>query len=312
MLSFFLALLSTAQTDKDKLTGDWKYYLNDKSSFEFLRLNPDGTGLKCFGRTIDGKDSFFLNHITTLHITSWRIEKGKLFLDSKNKVSFTVNPEYRFELDDQNNLTMDGEHLIFYLYPSHLNREYFQRTVKYQKTTEIPPGYGVKTATCIVEERDLFSFQPIDSFTQLAKYKGFDDLIPHIVGCKHGYVYKQTYHDRPYSLTIPWSVPGWSFGFGNQNFYLRFDSDVKTEWTIVIYYDFDDRMKDFYFSEIKSGKEKQNIVRENNLEIYKIINWESKYEGKVFLPNSIIVAYYTTDVKLEDRLQKCIASFKYE
>ena len=30
-----------------------------------------------------------------------------------------------------------------------------------------------------------------------------------------------------------------------------------------------------------------------------------------FLENSIIVAYYTRDKKLEDRLQKCIASFKY-
>ncbi len=163
-----------------------------------------------------------------------------------------------------------------------------------------------------MKERDLFSFQPIDSLTQLAKYKGFDDLIPHIVGCSPGFEYTQKYLDRPYSLEIPGSVSGWSFGFGNKNFYIRFDSENTTEWTIVIYYDFDDNMKDSYFSEMKSGKVKKNIARENNLEIYKTINWESKYEGKVFLPNSIVIAYYTKDKKLEDRLQKCISSFKYE
>jgi hypothetical protein len=312
-LLLFLTLRTSAQTERDKLVGDWKCYLKDKSSFEFLRLNSDGTGLKCFGQTIDARDSLFLNHVTTLLITNWRIEKGKLFLDSKNTVSFKVNSEYSFQLDNQNNLKLEGEHLIFYLYPSYLNRKEFQRTITYQKAEKTPSGYGVNTASCIVKQRNLFSFHPIDSLTQLAEYKGFDDLIPYIVACNHGYEYTQKYHDAAYSLIIPKSVRGWSFGFGNKNFYIRFDSeDDKPETSIVIYYDFDDEMKDFYFSEIKEGKEKKNIVRQNNLDIYKTTNWEGKHEGKVFLPNSIIVAYYTRDKKLEEILQNCIVSFKYK
>src|SRR5215211_598832 len=92
-LLLFLTLRMYAQTDRDKLVGDWKCYLKDKSSFEFLRLNLDGTGLKCFGQTIDNNDSLFLNHVTTLLITNWRVEEGKLFLDSKNTVSFEVKPD---------------------------------------------------------------------------------------------------------------------------------------------------------------------------------------------------------------------------
>ena len=77
LISILLAFQTSAQTDKDKLVGDWKYYLKDRTSFEFLRLNPDGTGLKCFGQTINGRDSLFLNHITTLFITNW-VERKQL------------------------------------------------------------------------------------------------------------------------------------------------------------------------------------------------------------------------------------------
>jgi hypothetical protein len=73
----FFCLQLTAQTDKDKLAGDWKLYLKDKISFEFLRLNSDGTGLKCFGQTINGNDTFFLNHVTTLQITKMENFKRK-------------------------------------------------------------------------------------------------------------------------------------------------------------------------------------------------------------------------------------------
>lgn len=71
-------------------------------------------------------------------------------------------------------------------------------------------------------------------------------------------------------------------------------------------------MKEDYFSQIKNGKEKEDIIKENNLNIYKSINWQDKYEGKVFLDNSIVVVYYTRDEKLQAKLQKCITSFKYK
>jgi hypothetical protein len=57
-------------------------------------------------------------------------------------------------------------------------------------------------------------------------------------------------------------------------------------------------------------KEKRILLAKIIWTFYTTTNWEaSMKEG--FLENSIIVAYYTRDKKLEDRLQKCIASFKY-
>jgi hypothetical protein len=304
----------TAQTDKDKLVGDWKLYLKDKTSFEFLRLNSDGTGLKCFGQTINGKDTLFLNQITTLQITKWKVAKAKLILESNNTVSFTVNPEYKLFFLENDKIELDGEHLIFYLYPSILNRKEFQRSVIYQRADKMPKDYGVNTASCIVEDKHLFVFSQIDSTIQLAVYKGFDDLIPYIVSCNAGYEYVQKYHDPPYSLEIPTSIHKWSFGFGNKSFYISFNSDDSdsSETSIVIYYDFDNEMKNYYFSQIQKGKEKKEIVRQNNLDIYKTTNWQGKYEGKVFLDNSLVVAYYTRDEMFEEKLQKCITSFKFK
>jgi hypothetical protein len=307
-----LALNSSAQIQKSKLVGDWKSYLSDSTTFEFLRLNQDGTGLKCFGQTLNGKDSLFPDHVTTLHITNWRIKNVKLILDSKNTVSFKVNPEYSVELSHEGNLTLSGEHLIFHIHPSYLNRNEFQRIVTYQRAEKLSAAYGVNTSSRIEKHKDLFTFKAIDSVMQLAVYKGFDDLIPHIVACNYGFEYVQRYKDPPYELILPRSVRNWSFGSGNKMFYIRFDTHGdSTETSIVIYYDFSDQMKNFYFSEISAGKEKENIIKRNNLDVYKTMNWEGKYEGNLFYQNSIIVAYYTRDEKLQESLQKCITSLKY-
>ncbi|MFC0776055.1 hypothetical protein [Terrimonas alba] len=310
----FFCLQATAQPVKDKLVGDWKFYLKDKTSFEFLRLSSDGTGIKCFGQTINGKDSLFLNHVTTLLITNWLVEKRKLSIESENAVSFKVNPEYILDLDDNNILRLEGEHLIFYLYPSHLNRSEFKRTVIYQRADKIPKDYGVKTAKCIVEDRHLFSIQQIDSTTQLATYKGFDDLIPYIVSCNNGFEYVQNYYDPPYSLTIPNSIHKWSFGFGNKEFYISFNSDDgdTSETSIVIYYDFDNELKTFFFNQLNSGKVKKNVVNLNGLTIYKTQYTQDKFEGRIFYDNQIIIMYYTKNEKIQDDLQNSLASFKYK
>jgi hypothetical protein len=309
-----IVLQATAQIKQESLVGDWKLYLKDKTSFEFLRLNADGTGLKCFGQTINGKDTLFLNHITTLLITKWKAGKGKLIIESKNNLSFKINPEYKFTLLDSDKMKLEGENLIFYLYPSVLNKKEFQRSVIYERANKIPKGYGVNTLTCITLERSLFLFRPIDTTMQFADYKGFDDLIPHIVSCNDGFEYVQKYRDPPYSLMIPASINKWSFGFGNKMFYISFDSDDRdtSETSIVIYYDFDNEMKDYYFSQIGKGAEKKDIVRVNDMDIYKTINWQGKYEGKIFLKNFIVVAYYTKNKKLRETLQKSITSFKYK
>lgn len=313
-ISFFFCLQLAAQTDNDRLIGDWKVYLTDKISFEFLRLNSDGTGVKCFGQTINGKDTLFLNHITALKITKWKIMRATLIIESNNTVSFKVNPEYKLSFIGNDRIVLEGEHLIFYLYPSVLNRKEFKRTVVYQRADKISKNYGVSTASCIVNDRHLFSLSYVDSVTQLAAYKGFDDLIPYIVGCNNGYEYVQKYHDPPYSLEIPSSIHNWSFGFGNKNFYISLNSEDNdtSETSIVIYYDFDNEMKNYYFSQIQKGKEKREVITQNSLAIYKTINWQGKFEGKVFLDNSIVVAYYTRDKKIQEKLQKCITSFKYK
>jgi hypothetical protein len=310
----FFCLQLTAQTDKDKLVGDWKFYLKDRISFEFLRLNSDGTGLKCFGQTIDSKDTLFLNHLTTLKITKWGISKEKLILESSNTVSFKVNPAYRLSFPEIDKIELDGEHLIYYLYPSFLNRKEFQRSVTYQRSDRIPKDYGVNTASCIVKDRNLFLLTQIDSATQTAVYKGFDDLIPHIVSCSNGYEYIQKYHDPPYSLNIPSTIQRWSFGFGNKNFYISLNTDEgdSSETSIVIYYDFNDELKNFYFSQIEKGSQKKNIVRQNGMDIYKTDYDPMKFEGRLFANNSIIIMYYTKDEKMQEQLQKCISTFRYK
>jgi hypothetical protein len=304
----------TARTDKDKLVGDWKFYLKDKTSFEFLRLNSDGTGLKCFGQTINDKDTLFLNHVTTLLITKWEVSKRGLILKSNNTVSFKVNPEYHLSFLGNDKIELAGEHLIFYLYPSILNRKEFQRTVIYQKADKISGDYGVKATTCIVQDRNLFTFKPIDNSTQLVEYKGFPDLIPHLISCNHGYEYAQKYHDPPYSLNIPMEIKRWSFGFGDKNFYISFKTNENdsSETSIVIYYDFYDELKNFYFSQIENGSQKKNIVNRNSVDIYKTDYDPDKFEGRLFVNNSLIIMYYTKDEKSEERLQKCISTFRFK
>jgi hypothetical protein len=307
-------LQTTAQNERDKLIGDWKFYLKDNTSFELLQLNADGTGLKCFGQTINHKDTLFLDHFTTLQITEWHIINGSLIINSRNKVSFKINPGYKLSFPENGKIELTGEHLIYYLYPSALNRKEFQRTVIYQRSDKIPAGYGIASANCVSDYRDLFSLKKIDKTTQLAVYKGFDDLVPHIVSCGNGFEYAQKLHDPSYSLIIPATIHKWSFGFGNKDFYISFDSEPgnKSEASIVIYYDFDNEMKDYYFSQIEKGKEQKQIVKCNNIDVYKTLNWQGKYEGKIFLDKSIVVAYYTRDKNLEEKLQQCITSFKYQ
>ena len=197
--------------------------------------------------------------------------------------------------------------------PSRLNRNEFQRSVTYQRAENIPKDYGVNTAKCVLDYRHLFTLKPINDTTQLAIYQGFDDLIPHIVGCNDGYEYVQKYPDLPYQLEIPLYIHKWSFGFGNKSFYISLNSedDDTSKTTIVIYYDFDNEMKNYFLSQIKEEKKKADVVRRNDLSIYETLNWEGKYEGDVFFDKSIVIAYYTKNEQLVNTLQKCVTSFKY-
>jgi hypothetical protein len=303
---------SPAQTGKRNLAGLWKCYLDDRINFDYLQLNVDGTGLKCFGQTINGKDSLLTDHITALVITKWEDKGDYLYLNSRNTLSYLPDPAYAIHWIDEDKVELTGEHLKFNLYPSILNRKEFARTVTYQKAERITGDYGVASAACIVAPNTV-TFTPIDSSTSMARYGGFDDLIPHIVSCQPGYVYAQHYKDPPYQLAVPSSVKNTSYGFGEGNFYISLNSpEGDTPITsIVLYYDFNGKYRSFYFSQLKGGKEKTDIVRVNNHDIYRSINWQGKFAGEVFLEKGLSVAYYTKDKRIEGLLQQCVASFEY-
>lgn len=312
VLLLLSSMIVNAQITTASLVGDWKCYLNDKISFEFLRLKGDGTGLKCFGQTINGKDTLFVDHVTALVITSWNVDKQRLILNSKNTLSFKIRPEYTLKATDTDKITLTGENLIFYLYPSVLNRKEFYRSVVYQKARCFSKDYSGKASTCISDE-SLVSFKPLDEGTKLAQYVGFDDLIPHLIACHLGYEFAQQYPDPPYSLVVPTSINELTLGFGNKNFYISLYTDKdSSETSIEVYYDFGDELKKFYFKEYSEGKGKMDVVRKNGLDIYRGTNWQGKYEGKIFLDHSLMVAYYTRDSSLLDKLQNCITSFKYK
>lgn len=311
LLLLGLSLNVRAQTDKNFWIGEWKSYLSDSITFEYLQLNEDGSGLKCYGKTYNGEDSLFRKHVSTHPITNWKVEKDKLIIVS-NLGDFGLDSEYRFKVLNDSSVTLMGGHVLLGNMPSRLNKELHTRSVTYRRPWKYGKEFGIKTAPCVMKQK-LFSFQPIDSKLQLAKYVGFEDLMPHLEGCRTEFEFAKRYVDPPYSLKIPASVKGWSFGYGNKEYYMRFNtpSGDKSEMTIVVYYDFRNEMKDHYFSQVKNGKEKGEVVKVNGRDVYLGLNWQKKFEGKVFLENNIVVAYYTPDDKMQKMLQDCITSFKY-
>jgi len=54
-------------------------------------------------------------------------------------------------------------------------------------------------------------------------------------------------------------------------------------------------MRDFYFSEMRQGKREKDSVMANGRSIYRTKNWQGKYEGDIFLDNSLMVSYYAKD-----------------
>lgn len=312
VLGLLSLLTGLAQTGSRKPVGVWKSYLDDRITFEYLRLDADGTGLKCFGQTMNGKDTLFVNQITALVITNWEERGDFIYINSRNRVSYKLNPAYAVRYLDSDKIELTGEHLKLGFYPSVLNRNLFARTVTYQRAESIVGDYGVVAAACIVGP-NTFTFTSIDSQTCMATYKGFDDLIPHIVSCGTAYKYTQHYRDPGYQLIVPAAVRRTDYGFGNGIFYLRLNSPEGDTpvMSIVIYYDFDGKYQSGRFADLRKDGGKPDVVRVNNRDIYRAINWEGKYSGEIFLANAISVSYYTKDKNLEGLLEKCIASFEY-
>src|SRR5688572_2093543 len=118
LVCLFSSLVVQSQLDKKYFTGEWKNYLADSITFEYLRLNEDGTGLKCFGQTWDGEDSLFYGHITTLAIDNWRVENDKLIIQTRDRLSFNINPYHQVKKVDDSSFAMMGEHLNVGIHPS--------------------------------------------------------------------------------------------------------------------------------------------------------------------------------------------------
>jgi hypothetical protein len=141
------------------------------------------------------------------------------------------------------------------------------------------------------------------------------DLIKHIKFCSAIYKYPESYQDHSFELTVPQFLNKLSYGYGDNNFYYSFndsnDNDSLTT-SIVIYYDFNDELKNFYNSQIKKGSQKINIVKKDGSDIYKTDYDPDKFEGKLFMNNSIIIMYYTKDEMKEEQLVKCLLSFRFK
>ncbi|MFN8438207.1 MAG: hypothetical protein U0V72_11285 [Cytophagales bacterium] len=311
----------SAQISNKFLTGDWKVYLEDSITFEFLRLKSDGTGIKCFGQTINGKDTLFTNHFTSINITDWKVKANKLTLQSYNAHNTDINPEYYHTKNPEYNLIklendkiqLEGIHLKLGIYPSFLNKETFYRVVIFQKANKIITPKRTKIEGCI-ETQKLFTFIPINDSIQQVTYIGFKDIIPWIIGCNIDFEYISSYTDPPYTFRLPAKINTNTFGFGKKFLSYSLESIPidSTESQIDIYYDFDDSHRIHFLTEMQKGKKKVVVTKVNGHDIYTSVNWEGNYTGQIFLGNHLIIAYYTSSYNQVKLLQNCIASFRYQ
>jgi len=141
------------------------------------------------------------------------------------------------------------------------------------------------------------------------------DLIKYIKNCSLIYKYPESYQDHSFELVVPQFLKKISYGYGDNNFYYSFNdsnNDDSLTTSIVIYYDFNDELKNFYNSQIKKGSQKINIIKKDGVDMYKTDYDPEKFEGKLVMNNSIIIMYYTKDEKKEDQLIKCLLSFRFK
>ncbi len=313
VLQMLISTITYAQKKADYFIGEWKSYLDDDSTFEYLRLNEDGSGIKTFGKTINGQDTILSNHLISLQITDWKSNRKKI--EFKFQYGLIYPPNEVFSIGDKTDstLTLFGDHFELGTYPSKFNINAFRKSVKYTKTEYLEDRIGIRKDTCLFEI-NIIEFQPIDSLIQKAEYIGFDDLIPHLTGCTQEVKFIDKYYDQPYELLLPAEFDSWYFGYGEENFSIGFKSraDTQNETCVIIYYDFADRDKNHFLSQIESGDQIANIVTHENNKMYLYDNWQKKSSGQIFYSNHISVAYYTLDKSKEVILQKCISSLRYQ
>lgn len=314
ILYLIVSISVFGQKNDDFYVGEWKSYLSDNSTFEYLKLSKDGTGIKAIGKTINGKDTILSDNHSYLIITNWKQKKKELTFELNHKLMYEPNCTYIIEKKNDKSITLLGDHFELGIYPSPLNKENFKRSVTFTNSKYLElENYGVKTDTCLFEMR-IIDFKELDSNLQIANYRGFDDLIPHLLGCTQEYKFVSKFKDPAYEILLPADFNSWSFGYGDDDFYISFrnKNDSLTETSIVIYYDFVDKNKKYYFSQIDKGKEVENKILIEGKDLYLFENWQKKSSGKIFYDNHMYVAYYTHDKTKEEVLRKCISSFRYK
>lgn len=317
LLQLLFVAIAIAQHKPDFFVGEWKSYMSDSTTFEYLRLDADGNGIKGVGKTINGKDTILANNFAFMQITDWEVINDQLIIESKHGFMFDTSGIYIIQNKSmyEKGFTLFGDHLQLGIYPSRQNfsKDTFKRPIRYVDSEAIRGDFGVRTAKCIVE-MEIFTFEEMDSFFRKFHYIGFDDLIPHLVGCTREFNFVHKYPDPAYEILLPKDFDTWSFGYGNENFYISFRSrnDTITETSIDIYYDFIDSDKNYYFSKIEKGEEEKNLTSFQGKDLYLFKNWQKKFSGEIFYDNHICLAYYTRDKSKEEMLKQCIASFKYK
>ncbi len=311
--SYTSAQNKTIRKKNEKYVGEWKSYLSDKTTFEYLKLNSDRTGIKAIGKTINGKDTILSENHSFLKITNWQIEKKRLILQTKHDLTYEPNIVYEVKSANKDSIVLLGDYFELGIYPSRLNKNSFNRTVKYINAKALKGDYGLITKTCLYE-MELFNFEVIDDNFISAKYIGFNNIIPHLAGCTQDYEFVSNYIDPAYELKLPKGFDFWTLGWGNNSLTISFiDKNDKTSNTsIEINYDFKDEDKNHYLSKIQKGKEIENKTIYNNKELYQFTNWQKKTSGKIFYDNHIYVSYYTFDKDKEEVLKECISSFRYK
>lgn len=141
------------------------------------------------------------------------------------------------------------------------------------------------------------------------------DFIKHIKDCSVMYKYPDYYRDHSFELTVPPFLKYLSYGFGDSNFYYSINDSNNSDsltTSILIYYDFNDDLRDFYLSQVKRGSEKIAVVKKDGSDWYKTDYDPDKFEGKIFVNNSIILMYYTTDKLKEEVLLNSLLSFSFK
>jgi hypothetical protein len=312
LISLVLLTFSLLSQSKSDLIGKWKSYESDSSSFHYLELNKNGSGFKGMGKTINGKDSIYTGDKSFFEIKKWKLLGQSVLITFKEKKFLPVTFEYKLEDSVNRSFKLSGVHYGFGVYPSRLNMQDFEKTIEFKEASTFKNMIGQKTDKC-VNQYDLFDFLSLNDSIKYAKYIGFNDLIPHLLGCTQDFQFIKSYNDSAYIINVPDNFNYWSIGYGNHNFYYKFSDtrDTSSETSIVIYYDFEDKKKTHFLKQIEEGKKEKKVVIENKEEIYLFKNWQKKYSGKIFYDNHLSISYFTKDKSKEVLLQRCIASFFY-